>query len=94
MIQPLKSSPLRGLVIPHNNRDKALLVAIMQVRRYMYGGLSNRDITDYISGRKRHLHFKGVMSFILCLTMKFNLKSWMGGLSQRSIDVFSYDLSY
>lgn len=80
MIQPLKSSPLRGLVIPHNNRDKALLVAIMQVRRYMYGGLSNRDITDYISGRKRHLHFKGVMSFYPLLNDEVQLKELDGWL--------------
>jgi hypothetical protein len=63
LLQPLKSKPLKGLLIPANNRDKALLVAIMQIRRYLYGGLLHRDIVDYIKGRKRSLHFKGVMSF-------------------------------
>lgn len=40
LIQPLKGAKLKGLIIPSNNRDKALLTAIMQIRRYMYGGLS------------------------------------------------------
>lgn len=80
MIQPLRSSPLKGLIIPANDRDKALLVSIMQVRRYMYGGLSNRDITDYISGRKKYLHFKGVMSFYPLLNDESQLRDLDGWL--------------
>ncbi len=92
MIQPLKSKPLKGLVIPANNRDKALLVAIMQVRRYMYGGLSNRDIADYIAGRKKHLHFKGVMSFYPLLDDELQLKAldgWLTSTLYRSIQLRS-----
>ncbi|MEY4211741.1 MAG: hypothetical protein RLZ92_2122 [Pseudomonadota bacterium] len=63
LIQPLKSKPLRGLIIPANGRDKALLIAITQIRRYLYGGLLHRDLDDYIKGRRKSLHFKGVMSF-------------------------------
>lgn len=63
LVQPLKSTPLKGLVIPANNRDKALLTAIMQIRRYIYGGLLHRDMVAYIKGRRKTLHFKGVMSF-------------------------------
>ncbi|CAB1370879.1 reverse transcriptase domain-containing protein [Denitratisoma oestradiolicum] len=63
LVQPLKSTPLKGLVIPANNRDKALLTAIMQIRRYLYGGLLHRDMVAYIKGRRKTLHFKGVMSF-------------------------------
>ncbi len=40
-----------------------MLIAITQIRRYLYGGLLHRDIDDYIKGRKNSLHFKGVMSF-------------------------------
>ncbi|WP_256583812.1 hypothetical protein, partial [Pseudomonas sp. MPBD4-3] len=92
MIQPLKSSPLRGLVIPANDRDKALLVSIMQVRRYMYGGLSNRDITDYISGRKKYLQFKGVMSFYPLLNDESqlrNLDGWLVSMIYRCIQLRS-----
>jgi hypothetical protein len=63
LIQPLKSRPLKGLIIPSNNRDKALLVAMTQIRRYLYGGLLHRDMVDYVKGRRQSLHFKGVMSF-------------------------------
>ncbi|WP_248842659.1 reverse transcriptase domain-containing protein, partial [Pseudomonas syringae group genomosp. 3] len=90
MIQPLKSSPLKGLVIPANDRDKALLVSIMQVRRYMYGGLSNRDITDYISGRKKYLQFKGVMSFYPLLNDESqlrNLDGWLVSMIYRCIQL-------
>ncbi|WP_269058745.1 reverse transcriptase domain-containing protein, partial [Pseudomonas syringae group genomosp. 3] len=92
MIQPLKSSPLKGLVIPANDRDKALLVSIMQVRRYMYGGLSNRDITDYISGRKKYLQFKGVMSFYPLLNDESqlrNLDGWLVSMIYRCIQLRS-----
>lgn len=63
LIQPLKETPLKGLIIPANDRDKALLVAILQVRRYLYGGLLHRDLVEYIKGRRKSLSFKGVMSF-------------------------------
>lgn len=63
LIQPLKQQPLRAVVIPANNRDIALLSAMSQIRRYAYGGLLSRDLLDYIKGRKKVLHFKGVMSF-------------------------------
>lgn len=63
LVQPLKSAPLKGLIIPANNRDKALLTAMMQIRRYLYGGLLHRDMVAYVKGRRKTLHFKGVMSF-------------------------------
>lgn len=63
LIQPLKTTPLTAMIIPANDRDPALLSAMMQIRRYLYGGLSRRDLADYAKGRRRHLSFKGVMSF-------------------------------
>jgi hypothetical protein len=63
LTQPLKNTPLKGLIIPANDRDKALLTAILQIRRYLYGGLLHRDLVDYIKGKRKSLHFKGVMSF-------------------------------
>jgi len=53
LIQPLRDKPLRGLVIPANGKDPALLSAIMQIRRYLYGGLLHRDIVEYIRIYKR-----------------------------------------
>jgi RNA-directed DNA polymerase len=80
LLQPLKSKPLKGLIIPANNRDAALLTAVMQIRRYLYGGLLHRDIVDYIKGRRRSLHFKGVMSFYPLLNDVAQLKSLDGWL--------------
>lgn len=63
LISPVKKLPLIGLIIPGNNKDPALLTAIMQIRRYLYGELLNRDLIDFIKGRRKYLQFKGVMSF-------------------------------
>jgi hypothetical protein len=80
LLQPLQGSPLKGVIIPANNRDKALLVAISQIRRYMYGGLLHRDLVDYIKGRKNTLRFKGVVSFYPLLTDVEQLQALDGWL--------------
>ena len=80
LLQPLREKPLRGLIIPANDRDPALLAAIMQIRRYLYGGLLHRDIVDYVKGRKRTLHFKGVMSFYPLLNDLNQLRALDGWL--------------
>ncbi|MFA6187625.1 MAG: reverse transcriptase domain-containing protein [Phycisphaerae bacterium] len=80
LIQPIRKKPLKGLVIPANNRDIALLSAMMQVRRYLYGGLSHREMADYLRGRQRQLYFKGVMSFYPLITDEDQLKRLDGWL--------------
>lgn len=88
LVQPLKSNPLKGLIIPANDRDVALLVAMMQVRRYLYGGLLHRDLVDYIKGRRKSLHFKGVMSFYPLLDDIEQLKAldgWLKSAVARSV---------
>ena len=92
LIQPLKDKPLRGLVIPANNRDRALLTAMMQIRRYLYGGLLSRDIVEYIKGRRASLHFKGVMSFYPLLNDEDQLKAldgWLVAVIHRSVQLRS-----
>ena len=63
LIQPLKQTGLTGQQIPANDRDKNFLSAMCEIRRYMYGGLSKKQIKDYLSGRTKRIYFKGVMSF-------------------------------
>lgn len=63
LIQPLKQTNIKGHTIPSNNRDYHFLVAMQQVRRYMYGSLDNRKLTEYIAGRTKRIYFKGIMSF-------------------------------
>lgn len=63
LIQPLKQVSLAGQAIPANNKDKNFLSAMCEIRRYMYGGLSKKQIKDFLSGRSKRIYFKGVMSF-------------------------------
>lgn len=80
LIQPLKTKPLKGLIIPANDRDKALLSAMLQIRRYLYGGLLHRDLIAYIKGERKSLHFKGVMSFYPLLNDVSQLRELDGWL--------------
>lgn len=92
LIQPIKSKPLKGLSIPANNRDEALLTAMMQIRRYLYGGLLHRDLVSYLKGRRKSLPFKGVMSFYPLLNDLEQLKSldgWLISTIDRSIKLRS-----
>lgn len=63
LIQPLKASSLAGQTIPSNNQDKNLLYAMCEIRRYLYGNLSKKQIQSYLAGRVKRLYFKGIMSF-------------------------------
>ena len=63
LIQPLKQASLAGRSIPANDKDKSFLSAMSEIRRYMYGGLSKKQIKDFLSGRSKRIYFKGVMSF-------------------------------
>ena len=80
LIQPLRGKKLKGLIIPSNNEDPALLTAIMQIRRYMYGGLSGQQLRNYINGRTKRIYFKGIMSFYPLVNDKDQLRSLDGWL--------------
>lgn len=92
LVQPLKQQNLAGQRIPANGKDVNLMSAIMEVRRYMYGGLSNKIIKDYLSGRTKRIYFKGVMSFyplvddIIQLTM---LDGWLISIVHRTLKLRS-----
>lgn len=80
LIQPLKQASLAGQSIPANNRDRNFLSAMMQIRRYMYGGLTNKQLKDYLSGRTKRIYFKGVMSFYPLVNDQHQLKELDGWL--------------
>jgi len=88
LIQPLKEVSLAGQTIPSNDKDINFLSAISGIRRYMYGGLSKKQIKDFLSGRSKRIYFKGVMSFyplvddIKQLTM---LDGWLLSIIHRSL---------
>lgn len=92
LIQPLRGKVLRGLVIPSNNRDDALLVAISQVRRYMYGGLTSAMLRRYINGRSRRISFKGIMSFYPLVNDEAQLRAldgWLTAVLYRAVQLRS-----
>ncbi len=92
LIQPLKQSNLAGQEIPANDRDINFLSAMLEVRRYMYGGLSKKQMKDYLAGRTKRIYFKGVMSFyplvdnINQLTM---LDGWLLSVIYRTLKLRS-----
>lgn len=80
LIKPIQNKPFVSLIVPTDGKDQALLMAIMQIRRYMYGGLMLSDIRDYLKGRRRWLDFKGVMSFYPLVNDLDQLRSLDGWL--------------
>lgn len=63
LIQPFKTVPFTGIEFPSNNLDKNLVTAVMQIRRYLYGNLTEITLKKYLNGTYKILSFKGIMSF-------------------------------
>lgn len=80
LLQPLRKKPLRALIIPNNNRDRALVSAMAEIRRYLYGGLTSTQILNYIHGKTRRIFFKGLMSYYPLITDIQQLKELDGWL--------------
>lgn len=80
LIQPLKTSQLKSIKIPANGKDESLLAAICEVRRYLYGNLSIAQIQDYINGKTKRIHFKGLMSYYPLINNTKQLKELDGWL--------------
>lgn len=63
LILPLNVNPIHYSNIPSGGRDKNFLSAIMDVRRYLYGNLTEEILKKYMNGTFKVLDFKGIMSF-------------------------------
>jgi len=90
LIQPLKDKPLKALKIPANDIDEALLSAICEIRRYMYGNLSENMISAYLSGRSNRIFFKGIMSFYPLINDEAQMKSLDGWLVNAIFKAVQY----
>jgi RNA-directed DNA polymerase len=80
LIQPIQGLPFRGMNFPANDRDRDFLRAIRQIRRYLYGNLTERTLQNVLSGGYRRLIFKGLMSFYPLLDDEEQLRDldkWM-----------------
>lgn len=62
LLQPLNGPQLRAIEIPANDEDRDFLVAMCQVRRYLYGNLSEEYLAGYLRGLHASITFKGIMS--------------------------------
>jgi RNA-directed DNA polymerase len=80
LIQPLLGPRLVALQIPANDKDPALLSAMMEIRRYLYGNLSDEMIRNYLSGSSSRIFFKGIMSFYPLINNEAQLKELDGWL--------------
>lgn len=63
LIQPVKIGTKSGITIPSRGHDQAFISAIMQIRRYLYGGVNEAILKRYLHGDLKYISFKGLMSF-------------------------------
>lgn len=80
LLQPLRNNNFRKYIEITKNKDYHLMVAIMQIKRYIYGGLNNGQLVNYITGRSNRLVFKGLMSFYPLVNDEPQLNSLDGWL--------------
>ena len=80
LIQPLRGTKLVALEIPANDKDKHLLSAMLEIRRYLYGNLTDQMIANYLNGSSNRIFFKGVMSFYPLINNEGQLRDLDGWL--------------
>ena len=80
LIQPLRGPKLVALRIPANDKDAHLLAAIVEIRRYLYGNLTDQMIANYLNGSSSRIFFKGVMSFYPLINDEIQLRELDGWL--------------
>lgn len=80
LIQPINKPVLRSVVVP-GARDQDFVTAMMQVRRYICGGLYKSDLHQYLSRGGGQIRFRGVMSFYPLVNDVDQLRALDGWLS-------------
>ena len=80
LIQPLKAKTLNKKAIPSNNYDPNLLSAILEIRRYLYGNLSESMVSNFLNGSSNRIFFKGLMSFYPLINNEGQMKELDGWL--------------
>ena len=90
LIQPIKTKPFRGVNVPANDLDKDFLTSIMQVRRYLYGNLTEITLKKYLNGTYKVLSFKGIMSFYPLITDENQMREldkWLVSTIMNSLNL-------
>lgn len=75
LLKPLKTPPISEYNFPLDGKDKNLLSVIMEIRRYLYGNLTEITLKKYLNGTYKILSFKGLMSFYPLINDTEQLKS-------------------
>jgi len=78
LLQPLKNGTYTRKRL--STIDWDYLVAVSQVRRYLYGGLTDSTLKSYLYGRAPRVNFKGLMSYYPLVnntSQLSNLDAWM-----------------
>lgn len=89
LIQPLRSRPLRSVRVP-GARDPDLVTAMMQLRRYICGGLYKSELYGYLNQGGGQIHFRGVMSFYPLVTDESQLRAldgWLASVLYRALQL-------
>lgn len=74
----------------------AIASSIMQIRRYLYGSMSDKQLRDYVAGRINKIYFKGIMTFYPLVNDEAQLKQldgWMLATIYRAIKLHKIILS-
>lgn len=80
LIQPLNGPKLNAKKFPSTGTDDALLSAISEIRRYLYGNLTDDMIVKYLNGSSNRIFFKGIMSFYPLISNEKQLRQLDGWL--------------
>lgn len=80
LIQPLRHGVLRSIHIPAG-KDRDFLTAMMQIRRYICGGLLKSELHEYLARGGGEIYLRGVMSFYPLVTDEDQLRSLDGWLT-------------
>lgn len=102
LLQPLKARPVHNRNFPQLDKDVNFLSAILEIRRYLYGDLSESSLKRYLNGTFKILRFKGIMSFYPLINDTQQLKEldrWlvctiMNVLSRREKELSILDTSW
>lgn len=63
LIDPYKGPAIKGSRFPSPEKDSDFLTAISEIRRYLYGNLTETTLKKFLNGTYVKLNFKGIMSF-------------------------------
>ena len=74
LIQPIRSTPVGAARFPRKNKDEDFLTAISEIRRYLYGNLTEITLKKFLNGTYVKLNFKGIMSFYPLIDDEFQMK--------------------